>query len=189
LIVKSYLAQSPAEADARANYFFGKPVDGGDVSVKASGIDVGVFEAGAINGRTDSDGAWYFDPQLPAYFAGRPTTQGAAQVLVEATVKDSAGHSESRAEPITVSDQPILITAVPEGGTLIPGLENQVFIVTSYPDGQPAVTEIKVRGERHGILRYGESLRRGPERDPPHPAVAGITTAVRRKLETRHAIH
>jgi len=131
----------------RANYFFGKPVDGGEVTVKASGMDVGVFEAGNVNGKTDAEGAWHFDVQLPSYFAGRPLNQGATQVLVEATVKDSAGHSESRGEPITVSEQPILITAVPEGGTLIPGLENQVFIVTSYPDGQPAATDIQAHGE------------------------------------------
>jgi hypothetical protein len=110
-------------------------------------MDVAVFQADAVSGKTDSDGAWHFDLQLPPYFAGRPIDKGAAQVLAEATVKDSAGHSESRGEPITVSEQPILITAIPEDGTLIPGFENQVFIVTAYPDGQPAATQIKVRGE------------------------------------------
>ena len=59
-------------------------------------------------------------------------------MLIEATVKDSADHAETRGEPITVSESPLLITAVPEGGTLIPNLENQVFILTSYPDGTPA---------------------------------------------------
>ena len=131
----------------RANYFFGKAVEGGEVTVKASGMDVNLFEAASVSGKTDGEGDWHFDLQLPSYFVGLPLHQGAAQVLVEATVKDSAGHSESRGEPITVSEQPILITAVPEGGTLVPGLDNQVFIVTSYPDGQPAATEIKVRGE------------------------------------------
>ena len=64
--------------------------------------------------------------------------------LVEATVKDSAGHSETRAEPITVSQSPLLITAVPEGGTLIPHLENQVFLLSSYPDGTPATASLTV---------------------------------------------
>ena len=41
-------------------------------------------------------------------------------MLIEATVKDSAGHAETRGEPITVSESPLLITAVPEGGTLVP---------------------------------------------------------------------
>src|SRR5207245_1132262 len=75
----------------------------------------------------------------------RPLSQGAARVLIEATVKDSAGHSELRGEPITVSQSPLIITAVPEGGTLIPALENQVFLLTSYADGKPAVTNVKVR--------------------------------------------
>ena len=79
-----------------------------------------------------------FDIRLPNYFAGRPLSHGAARVLIEATVKDSASHAETRGEPITVSDSPILLTAIPEGGTLVPHLENQVFILASYPDGSPA---------------------------------------------------
>ena len=129
----------------RANYFFGKAVDAGDVTVKASGMDVSVFEVGSAEGKTDGEGAYRFDLRLPRYFAGRPLNQGAAHVLIEATVKDSAGHSETRGEPITVSESPLLITAVPEGGTLIPGIENQVFVLTSYADGKPAKTELRVR--------------------------------------------
>ena len=134
----------------RANYFFGKPVEAGEVAVKASGMDVALFEAASAEGKTDAGGAYKFDLQLPAYFAGRPLSQGAARVLVEATVKDSAGHAESRGEPIAVSESPLIVTAVPEGGTLIPGLENQVFILTSYADGQPAVTDVRVHAPGNG---------------------------------------
>jgi hypothetical protein len=131
----------------RANYFFGKAVNAGDVTVKASGMDVSVFEVGSVEGKTDGEGAYRFDLALPRYFAGRPLSQGAAHVLIEATVKDSTGHSETRGEPITVSESPLMITAVPEGGTLIPGIENQVFVLTSYADGKPAKTELRVRAE------------------------------------------
>jgi hypothetical protein len=127
-----------------ANYFFGKPVEGGEVTVKASGMDVSMFEAGSAQGKTDQNGDYRFDIVLPTYFAGRPLSQGAARVLVEATVKDSASHAETRGEPITVSESPLLITAVPEGGTLVPNLENQVFVLTSYPDGTPAKTNLTV---------------------------------------------
>jgi uncharacterized protein YfaS (alpha-2-macroglobulin family) len=128
----------------RANYFFGKPVDTAEITVKASGMDVAQFEAGSVQGKTDADGAYRFDLPLPTYFAGRPLSQGVARVLIEATVKDSAGHSEARGEPITVSESPLIVTAVPEGGTLIPNLENQVFILTSYPDGTPARADVAV---------------------------------------------
>src|SRR5260370_5341303 len=128
-----------------ANYFFGKAVEGGEVTVKGSSMDVSVFDVGSVQGKADHDGAYHFDIKLPSYFAGRPLSQGAARVLIEATVKDSASHAETRGEPITVSESPLIVTAVPEGGTLVPNLENQVFILTSYPDGTPAAnTDLKV---------------------------------------------
>jgi hypothetical protein len=133
----------------RANFFFGKPVEGSEIRVKASGLDVSAFEAAAVQGKTDRDGAYHFDLKLPNYFVGRPLSQGVARVLIEAKVKDSAGHEETRGEPITVSDAPFIITAVPEGGTLIPNLENQVFILTSYPDGTPAKTNLKILAGRN----------------------------------------
>src|SRR5216684_2992505 len=141
---RGYRPGDHVKGTVRANYFFGKPVDGAEISVKASSIDVAVFEVGSVEGKTDRDGSYEFDLKLPVYFAGRPLSQGAARVLIEATVKDSAGHAESHGEPITVSETPLLVTAVPEGGTLIPGLENQVFLLTSYPDGTPARTELTI---------------------------------------------
>ena len=128
----------------RANYFFGKPVDGAPVTVKASAMDVAVFEASSAEGKTDAQGDYKFDLKLPDYFAGKALTQGAAQVLIEATVKDGAGHAETRGEPITVSKFPLIVTAVPEGGTLIPNLDNQVFLLASYADGKPAVVDMRV---------------------------------------------
>ena len=128
-----------------ANYFFGKPVDNAELSMKASAMDVEVAEVASAKGKTDSDGVYHFDLKLPRYFAGKPLNHGAARVLMEATVKDSAGHSETRGEPITVSDSPLLITAIPEGGTLVPNLENEVFVLTSYPDGTPAKTDLSFR--------------------------------------------
>lgn len=142
---RGYRAGDKVTGTVRAYYFFGKPVEGAEVNLKASSLDVSRFEVGSVRGTTDGDGSFRFDFRLPAYFAGRPLDQGAAKVLVEASVKDSAGHTETRGEPITVSEAPILITAVPEGGTLIPNLENEIFILTSYPEGTPAKTELTVR--------------------------------------------
>ncbi len=128
----------------RANYFFGKPVDGAVVTIKVSSMDVEVVEAASAKGKTDGDGAFRFDLKLPEYFAGKPLSQGAARALIEATVKDAADHAETRGEPITVSEAPLLITAVPEGGTLIPHIENEVFLLSAYADGSPAKTTLTV---------------------------------------------
>jgi len=129
----------------QANYFFGKALDRAEVSVKAQGLDVTTFNAASVEGKTDHDGAYHFDLRLPDYLAGRPLDQGAVKLLIEATVKDTAGHSETRGEPITVSESAFLLTAIPEGGTLVPGLENQVFLLASYPDGTPVEASLEVR--------------------------------------------
>jgi uncharacterized protein YfaS (alpha-2-macroglobulin family) len=134
----------------RANYFFGKPVNG-EVTVKASGFDVARFDAGNATGRTDSEGAFQFDIRLPDYFAGRSLNQGAARVLIDATVKDTSGHSESRGEPVMVSESPLLITVVPESGSLVPGLENRVYVLTSYPDGTPAESDLRVEAVGNAV--------------------------------------
>ena len=128
----------------RANYFFGKAVDHAEVTVKASAMDVEVFETATANGTTNADGLCHFDLKLPRYFAGRPLNQGVARVLIEAAVKDSAEHAETRGEPITVSESPLLITAIPEGAALAPEVENEIFLVASYPDGTPAPATLKI---------------------------------------------
>jgi hypothetical protein len=128
----------------QANYFFGKPLDSAEVSLRTTGVDITTFEAASVQGKSDRDGTYHFDFQLPGYLAG-PLSQGAARLLIEATVKDSAGHSETRGQPITVSESPFLVTAIPEGGALAPNLENQVFLLASYPDGSPVQASIGFR--------------------------------------------
>ena len=129
----------------KANYFFGNPVDNASVTMKASAMDAELFEAASAKGRTDRDGAYRFDLALPQFFAGNGRRHGAAPVVVEATVKDAAEHSETRGDPITVSETSLLITAVPEGGKLVRGLDNEVFVLASYPDGTPAKADLVVR--------------------------------------------
>ncbi len=128
----------------RTNYFFGKAVDHAEVVVKASAMDVALVETAKATGKTDADGAFVFDLRLPTFFAGQAANHGSARVLIEATVKDNAGHSETQGVPVMVSESPLLVTAVPEGGFMVPGFENQVFILTSYPDGTPAKAQVRV---------------------------------------------
>jgi uncharacterized protein YfaS (alpha-2-macroglobulin family) len=82
---------------------------------------------------------------LPKFFAGSGSRHGAVPVLVEASVKDTAKHAETRGEPITVSEDPLVITAIPEGVKLVHGLENEVYVLASYPDGTPAKADVVAR--------------------------------------------
>jgi len=145
---RDYRPGDHVTGSVKANYFFGKPVDHAAVTMKASAMDVELFQAATAEGRTDGDGVYHFDLTLPRFFAGNGGHHGAAPVVVEATVKDAAEHSETRGESITVSKSPLVITAIPEGGKLVRGMENQVYVLVSYPDGTPANVDLEVRGDR-----------------------------------------
>ncbi|MBK7995279.1 MAG: hypothetical protein IPK14_18445 [Blastocatellia bacterium] len=56
--------------------------------------------------------------KLPESFAGRSFEQGAAPVAFQVSVTDGANHTEEKAESLLVSNNPILITAVPESGEM-----------------------------------------------------------------------
>src|ERR1700721_573897 len=112
---RGYQPGDHVTATVRANYFFGKPVDSAELSMKASAMDVAMFEVASATGKTDSDGTYHFDLKLPKYFAGHPLSHGAARVLIEATVKDSAGHSETRGQPTPVGASPLWIPLIPGG--------------------------------------------------------------------------
>jgi hypothetical protein len=127
-----------------AQYFFGQPVTQARITVNALSFDIASRTIGSQNGNTDAKGRFDFSIPLPSAFVGLPIEKGLAPVVLEAQVTDSAGHSETRSERITVSRDPILITAIPENGQIVPKLENRIFLLTSYPDGAPAPTEIRV---------------------------------------------
>lgn len=176
----------------RAHYFFGQPVDG-SVSVKASGLDVAQFEAATAQGKTGPEGDYRFALKLPTYFAGKPLSGGAARVLIEATVKDSAAHAETRGMPVTVSESPLLITAVPEGGQMAPGMENEVYVLASYADGQPAPrTTVKVQGRQAETDESGVAVLRLPGADSDEPVLFeardrdGNRSSAKLTLERRH---
>lgn len=125
-----------------AKYLFGKPVAGATLTLTMTTFDVETNEIARITGKTDANGKFTFSSRLPDFLAGRSTEQGSAPVSIEVEVKDTADHIESKSRDILVSNTPILMMAVPEGGVLMPRLENRVYLLTSYPDGTPAETTI-----------------------------------------------
>ncbi|HEX7315047.1 MAG TPA: MG2 domain-containing protein [Pyrinomonadaceae bacterium] len=143
-----YSPGETVEGKVTARYLFGKPLVNAGVTVVLKSFDVEASEIGRINGKTDAEGRFSFSSKLPDFLAGRSTQQGSAPVSVGVEIKDTADHTETKSRDILVSNTPILIMAVPESGQLLPGLENRVFVLTSYPDGRPA--ETTVSGELSG---------------------------------------
>jgi uncharacterized protein YfaS (alpha-2-macroglobulin family) len=127
-----------------SQYFFGKPVTEGDVEITFSTFDVEVTELSKITGKTDRDGLYSFEYTLPEYFTGLPLEDGAAYLDMEVKVTDNAKHQEVTYKSFPIVKDPIQITVVPEKSELMPHVENMIYVLTSYPDGSPASTDIEL---------------------------------------------
>src|SRR5262249_55919763 len=133
-----YLPKETIKGELQVDYFFGKPVAGGTVEVKASTFDVAFKEFHTFTGKTDKNGHVKFEVKLPDYCVGTPLAKGNAIVKRDVKVTDTAAHSESLTRTYPVSDQAIRVSLIPEAGRLVPGVENRIFAAALYPDGTPA---------------------------------------------------
>ncbi len=133
-----YKPGSQVSGTVRADYFFGKPVAGGDVQIEVRGIDVESFEICSISKKTDTGGKAEFTFILPDRLAGRDQDAGDARFMLVATVTDSAGQKGSKGASRTVTVHPIQLEIIPESGALVRGLPNRIYVFATYADGRPA---------------------------------------------------
>src|SRR5262245_8273361 len=139
-----YLPREVVKADLQTNYNFGEPVIKAQVKVTASTFDVAFKDFATWEGKTDERGHAKFEIKLPDSFVGQPLAKGNALVRLEVKITDTADHTETVTRTYPVSDQPIKVSLIPEAGRLVPGVENRVFAAAVYPDGSPAVCNVKV---------------------------------------------
>ena len=139
-----YQPGKTVKGELQVDYFFGKPVTDGKVKIKVSKFDVGFDEFAQIDGKTDKNGHYTFEMKLPKYFVGQPLEQGDTFVMFDVSVLDGAEHEEKIAQNRSVVKSPITIVVVPESGELVPNVENIIYVMTTYPDGKPAQTTIKI---------------------------------------------
>ncbi|MDY6874681.1 MAG: alpha-2-macroglobulin family protein [Chloroflexota bacterium] len=140
-----YVPGQRVEGVVQADYFFGKPVAEGEVQIVGSVWDVARTVEVEISGQTDENGTYEFGFDLPAYFAGSGLDSGQAQFVLEVAVVDQTDHPEQTSIVLPIAAQPLVIEAVAESGVLKPGVENIIYVLTSYPDGRPAPTQLQVR--------------------------------------------
>ena len=148
-----YLAGDTLTGTVSAGYFYGKPVANAPVSLKLAGskpvVDLSAGEQQVFaleqNGETDSAGNFVFQFDLPELPMDAFGEDGTISLALEATVVDAAGDGEFGWQRSTLADQPIMIDIVPEDGTLHTGVENILYVLTSYPDGQPAPASLQVQ--------------------------------------------
>ncbi len=137
-----YQPGDTVKGDIQVDYFFGKPVAAGNIAIKCSKFDVEYVDFQSIEGKTDQQGHYSFEVELPKHFVGQPLEAGKASVKFEIKVTDTADHKETITKNVTVTASPIIVVAVPESGELIPDLENKIYIVTTYADSKPAECKV-----------------------------------------------
>jgi hypothetical protein len=169
---KFYLPKETIKGSLQADYFFGKPIARGQVEIKASTFDVAFREFQVWKGKTDANGHVKFEIQLPNYFVGQPLQKGDAIVKLEVKITDSADHTETVTKSYPVSDQPIRLSLIPEGGKLVPDMKNRVFVAAIYPDGSPAECTVKLwTGQSAGAAPGGPGGPGGFPMPGPGPVV------------------
>ena len=145
-----------------ARYFFGKPLPESEVRIEVLAADVatGRFadKIAETTAKTDAEGRAAFDFVLPQSLVGRPQDGGDARFSAHGHgARTRPGRSSRPTSRGSSPQQPIRIEVIPEAGTLVPGLPNTVYFLTTYADGRPAATRIAVcgfsrgdRDQRHG---------------------------------------
>ena len=139
-----YLPGEHVRGSLRAHYFYGKPVAGGQVLIEGYIFDFERMVTASIQGQTDEDGNFEFEFDLPTYIAGSDLESGRGRYYLQASVTDLAAHSEVANLSLPVAGSALVIEAVPEGGLFRPGVENILYVLTSYPDGTPAPSRLQV---------------------------------------------
>ena len=148
-----YLPGDTVDGQVNASYFFGKPVAGGQINLRLVGLRVGQDPAAGeerlfvqeLRGETGADGSFPFQFEIPDLADDTFGPSNIVELNLEATVTDAAGETQFGWQGLTVAAEPILIAVTPEDGTLHTGVENILYVLTSYPDGRPAPATLQVQ--------------------------------------------
>jgi len=151
---KYYAPDDTLKGEIQADYFFGKPVSGGKVFAQLKMFDMTMRSLGKARGRTDKNGNFKFEMKIPGNLVGSALAKGNVNALMEVVVTDTANHKERTYRSVVVSFMPLKVELFPESGNLRPGIENLVYVMTSYPDGSPveATVNMTVQGEKKSIV-------------------------------------
>ena len=139
-----YLPGETASGAVEAHYFFGKPVAGGQVSLRGTLNDgSGERTVVELNGATDAEGRYTYSFVVPASLKGQLDNKS-LDIDLEISVTDTANHSESIDDSVTVAEKTLLIEAIPESGLLRRGIDDLVYLDVTYPDGVAAQAVLTV---------------------------------------------
>jgi uncharacterized protein YfaS (alpha-2-macroglobulin family) len=127
----------------QAAYFFGKPVAGAAVTIALKAGDDPAKPLAQIDARTDERGTAEFRLPVPDGLVKQGEEKD-APITLAVKVADAAGQEQSAQASCLVTTRPLRIEAIPEAGTLVKGVPNTVYLLTTQADGRPARTRLAV---------------------------------------------
>jgi len=146
-----YTPGEQVEGNVQADYFFGKPVAGGEVAIEVRATDIGQHTIASITEKTNPEGKAEFKFRVPGQMIGREQDDGNARFMLVATVTDTANQKYSAGISRVVTANPIGLEIIPESGMLVKGVANTIYVFTSYADGRPARTRLTIHGQAEEI--------------------------------------
>ncbi len=132
-----YLPGEEVHGTVKANYFFGKPVADGKVTLTVNTLDIGVTKLKELTGTTSAVGAYTFRYTLPNSFVGQSFEQGKGVVEFAVSLTDTADHKQEAHLNVPVVKEPISLVVVSEHRGLVPNVANRIYISAATPDGAP----------------------------------------------------
>lgn len=156
---RTWLPAESVTGTVEGEYFFGKKVQNGRVTIDLSTFDVAFHRVAHLEGKTDEKGMYHFSLDLPSYFVGQPLDKGRGILKCDVAVIDGAGHEEKVTDTLTIARSlkdeqnvsrnepaagkiPVIIDCIPERKEIIRGVENRLFVVTSLPGGTPLSCDV-----------------------------------------------
>lgn len=119
---------------------FGIRVQGAYVSAQVSEVSgESSMSEKRYSGDTDSSGKFVFE-YTPSSYDREFLADNDVDIVVKASVKLSGGEFSESSSVYRLSREPFSVSFRPEASSLTPGMRNRVFLLTSHPDGSPAVT-------------------------------------------------
>ena len=136
------LADEKASGTVKAEYSYGKPVQG-ELEIRASKY-VGNWQEFAHITKP-LDGQTTFELPAVQYVAGVPASGGQGNVRLDVTVREHAtGYEEKNSRLLTVATAPLTLKVIPESVIFKPGLPLSLLVVGQTPDGKPTDTDATI---------------------------------------------
>ena len=157
-----YLAGESVHGVLNVDYFFGKPVAGGQVTVTATLPEAGGAMIGTASGTTSPEGIYDFEMELPADVLSSWGEAEERLVSFDIAIVDGAGNTVETTAMTLVAASPVDIAAVAESGAIVPGVHNQVFLFATDPLNRPldAALTVTADGEPVEVEMLGEGVGR-----------------------------